>query len=108
MTIEIRDIFGRRLFELNAVQLRLFTPEFAAARRRKPAKGLKARIAPDCQIIIRKPGKKPQTYRLHQRCLLLEEKTNRVWPFYFGFLLLQWVDAILPARRKVPSRPVPP
>lgn len=108
MIIEIRDIFGRRLFKLNALQLKLFTLELRAARRRKPAKGLKARIAPDCQIIVRHSGKKPQVYQLHQRSLLREMKTDRVWPFYFGFLLLQWIDAVLPPRPKVPSRPVPP
>jgi hypothetical protein len=108
MIIEIRDIFGRPLFKLNALQLKLFMSEFRAARRRTPAKGLKARIAPDCQILIRRSGKKPQLYQVHQRHLLREMKTDRVWPFYFGFLLLQWIDAVLPPRPKVPAGPIPP
>ena len=108
MSVEIRDIFGRSLFKLNALQLRLFTPEFIAARRRKPARRLRARIAPDCLIIVRGKGGRTRTYRLHHRSLLVDDKTNKVWPFYFGFLLLQWVNTVLPPRRKVPARPIPP
>ncbi len=108
MIIDIHAPFGPAVLRLTPNQVKLFNSEFVAARRRSTRIGAPLRAAPDCDIVVRRKGGPRQLYRLYYKSSLLEVKSNRRWPFYFGMLLLEWMDAALPPLPQVPARPVPP
>jgi len=107
MTVKISDPLGRPLLRLNRDQKRLFESELKAALRRKPKKGTPRRVRYDCIITVKHPGRPAKIYRLYARAALVDMKTQKAWPFFFGMLILEWIEAALPPFPQVKARPVP-
>jgi hypothetical protein len=88
-----RELTSNRTLFLDDAQRRLFQTELTAVRRRRPGRAVRARIVPDCEIVVRR-GSQTTTYDLYSRVVLRERGTSRIWQFYFGMLLLEWLDAV--------------
>jgi hypothetical protein len=108
--MKIDIVRGDQRLTLNVRQARQFMREFTAVtRRRASRKGLPRDIplGYDLAIEFHVRRKVSKRYRLYARAVLFEERTGRIWNFYFGLLLWEWMRVAFPGR-KVPSIPVPP
>ena len=105
MTVEL--IRGDQRITLNARQRRQFMRELEAVTRRRASKGLprKLDMGPDCLISVRIAKKAERRFRLYGRIVLLEERTGKVWQFYFGLLIAEWFHLTFP-QPKAPFNPV--
>jgi hypothetical protein len=91
-TVTIQDFTRKKRLRLNAVQRRLFEAELARVRKYfPPGKGVPSRMAPDCTITVKR-GAKKSYYALFGRAILIEAKSKKQWQFYFGLLLLEWLN----------------
>jgi hypothetical protein len=105
MSIEITR--GIERLRLNPKQTRQFLREFNAVRRRRPTRGLpkKFDMGADCYITIRSRKAREQKYRIYGRAVLFEERTGRIWQFYFGLMIAEWLQLAFPGP-KAPFNPV--
>ncbi len=91
MEVHVRQHGTKRALNLDQVQLDLFSREFARTIRRRHVIGVPPGIAPDCEIIVKRPKSSDVTYDLYGRAVLVERSSHKAWQFYFGLLLLEWL-----------------
>jgi hypothetical protein len=78
---------------LTPSQVRAFELEFRRVRRAasRRAWGVPHLVAPDCVVTVTRDGRR-RRYLLCARTILVDERTRRKWQFYFGLLLLEWLN----------------
>ena len=100
MRVRLLDPAGTKL-SLDADQVKLFRRESVKARRERPKKGVARGVAPDCEIRVTDRGR-TRTFELYGQSVLHDPAQNLTWQFYFGFVLLGWLEAA-----RVPAAPPP-
>jgi hypothetical protein len=91
MNVHVKEYGTGRNIQLTAEQAGLFLRELAQAKKHLPSgkKGL-VEVAPDCLITVQGGAHKGE-YELYARAVLRERKTGKIWQFYFGLLILEWL-----------------
>ncbi len=82
---------GRKI-TLTGVREHMFKRELAACMRRRHTKGTHSDAARDCLITFREKGVRKR-YGIYGRAVAMDEKTRKAWQFYFGLLLLEWLQS---------------
>lgn len=108
MIVTVTDAVSGFQLVLDRGQTELFAPELAAARRRKPRHGAPEKASPDCRLAVQPARGPSRGYLVYERATLVEEGTNRAWPFYFGILLLEWLYLAQSPVLPVPFDPAVP
>ena len=92
-TVTVQDGQGTISKVLDADQTRLFLQEFTRVRRFwAPDRDLNALIAPDCTIEVDDNGR-TRKYEIQSRAVLVDRGRKRKYQFYFGLLLLEWLQS---------------
>jgi hypothetical protein len=92
MKVRIEDPGTGRGLDLEPWQIALFRPEFVRVRKEPFEKGVPERLEPDCRIHVTDGGK-TREYELYGQAVLRDAKNDRTWQFYFGFVLLRWLES---------------
>jgi hypothetical protein len=91
MRVIVREVGGIRTFELKGNRLKAFEHEFKRVMKFPGKKGEPSgETAPDCTVEVRE-GKKKYIYALYSRAILFEAKQRKLWQFYFGLLIVEWL-----------------
>lgn len=100
MIVSVSDDAGRRL-ELSAQQIALFQPELARILALPGEPRAKDKVGPDCAIAVTDDSGTTSHYQILGGIVLLSTADQLTRPFYFGLLLLAWLE-LVPGRATVP------
>lgn len=94
VTVTIKGRAGTPSVQLPPEHTALFVRELNFTKRhRRASTGSPPRVATDCRVIVENAGRRTE-YELYGRTILMQVTTKRSWQFYFGLLLLEWLDTL--------------
>lgn len=103
MTVIVEDTSTHYRLRLAPWQLKLLQDELRDTRKRKAQSKLGVTSEPRCIITTTLPSGRKRVYHLFDRMVLMDVGARKVWPFYFGLQLSEWLREAQPR----PSRVVP-
>jgi hypothetical protein len=80
-----------RKYKITGAREHMFRRELAACIRRRHTKGTHSDSARDCLVTFREKGVR-RRYGIYGRSVVMDERTGNAWQFYFGLLLLEWLQ----------------
>ena len=88
-------ISGTFRLDLDPVREQMFLDELRSVRRRKHGPAAPGGIGADCEIEVR-TGRRTRRYALYGRSVIEDTDRGRTWQFYFGLLLVEWLQLAAP------------
>jgi hypothetical protein len=105
MTVVVQDTTTRFRMKLAPGQEKLFLDELNSTQKRNAGK-LEVTSEPRYVIEARLSSGRKAVYHLFDRTVVMDARTGKVWPFYFGLLLSEWLNDAQP--RPTSSAPFDP
>jgi hypothetical protein len=100
MIVSVSDDAGRRL-NLSPQQIALFQPELSRVLALPGEPREKDKVGPDCALAVTDDAGATSQYQILGGIVLLSAADQLTRPFYFGLLVLQWLE-LVPGRATVP------
>jgi len=100
MKVSISDDAGRTL-ALSPQQVALFEAELTRVLTMQSTPYLQNKVAADCNISVDNEHGTVTHYQIFGDTVLVETQTRKAWQFYFGLLIMRWLEMV-PAHVLVP------
>ncbi len=91
--VVVKEYRGPKRLTLTKERTREFDQELRRVKRASPrGKARPYGIAPDCEVMVTSATGKKTVYQLYGRSVLIDKRSGASWQFYFGLLLLKWLQ----------------
>jgi hypothetical protein len=104
MNVQISDEAGR-LLNLSPQNILLFEAELTRVLNLPGNPLIPSKVGADCTIKVTDDPNNVMQYQILGGSVLLDVKTNLVRQFYFGLVILQWLETV-PGHGSVPVLPI--